>query len=509
MKKFLNLYRTFKTPIRVCFFGFVLIAIGYFIKNENVNLFYTFRSPIVLLTGELAFKMGELIIMNLPLIFMLAGVTKKAHNTSVVATALIGYFTFLVTTMLFGTQTLTAQAYSSGSGINSLFNIATGTRLPFETGLFGSLAVAYVTRISFVLSRYRSGGSVLHLFSKETTGFMINIILCFLLGTAVAYVYPLAYNLLQKVIVFVAGDLLDPFRIALYSVLDRVLSLFGLGNLARYPFWYSSLGGSFSNTTTGQVILGDVNIWNATKNFATNYMGAGRYTTFYYVINIFIIPSLYFGILTSVTDKREKMSLLLIYSLGIIMSVFAGNPLPLEMLLLVTAPALYLLYLFVVAVSSGSLTFFGAFLGFSPVSTNTIVATPGCLADLMVNIRNVSMATTVLTIIKIGLLAFVAMFIIAKLYFKYFTIDFSQTGILKEISTEIVDAVSGLENIKSIETGLFKINLEIEDPEIVSFEKLRKLDVGTIYETRNGFTIECGAASLKIKNYIKKMKASV
>ena len=68
MKKIMNLYESCKTPVRVAYLGFVLIAFGFLIKNESVNVFYTFRSGIVLFIAELFLRIGELIIMNLPLV---------------------------------------------------------------------------------------------------------------------------------------------------------------------------------------------------------------------------------------------------------------------------------------------------------------------------------------------------------------------------------------------------------------------------------------------------------
>lgn len=504
MKKFLNIYRTFKMPIKASIFGFVLIAIGFLIKNENVNLFYTFRNPIVLFLGELSYKIGELIVMNLPLIFMIAGVSKKANNTSVIITAFVGYFTFLVTMMLFGTQTLSSQAYTSSTGINSIFNIPSGVRLPFETGLLGSLAVAYVTRISFILSRYRGRGSILHLFSKDSMGMALNIVFCFLLGLIVSYVYPYAFSGITNITNFIADDLSDPQRIGLFAALDRFLSVLGLGNIIKYPFWYTSLGGSYLNTSTGQVILGDVNIWTTIKNVSTGFVGAGRFTTYYYVVNIFIVPAVYVGMLMMMTDKKDRRSLLVLYGLGIILSILAGNPLLIEMVMIATSPVLFVMYLVIVALSASALSYLGAYIGFSPITSNITISTPGSLADLLVNIRNANLNQTVMTILYIGLLAFVITLITVMLFYRFFAYDFSETGNLKNTVEDIIDAIGGKENIKETTYGLFKIHLVINNHEIISYDKLRNLDVGTISESKTGLSIECGVAGYRISRLINK-----
>ena len=504
MKKMMRLYYSFKTPIRASFFGFILLAIGFLIKNENVNLFYTFQSSVVLFLGEFCYDLGEIILMNLPLIFMLSGVMKKSNNGSVLITALIGYITFLVTMMLFGSQTLDSQAYSSGYGINSMFSMTSGSRLPFETGLIGSLLVATATRVSFVLSRHRGSSSLLNLLSKEGSGILINIVLCFILGTGTAYLFPYVYSFLQKLIVFISENLLDPFRIGIYAVADRFLSTLCLGNMIRYPFWYTSTGGSFSNTATGQVVLGDINIWNALKDTASTYVGAGRFVTFYYVINMFIVPGFYLGTLLSVSDRKDRRSLLVLFVLGMLISIVAGNPLPVEMMMLCTTPLLYVMYLLVVGVSSYFLVYFNAFLGYSPVSTSSLIAMPGSFPDFIVNVRNANLIPSVRFIVYIGLAAFVIMAAATMFYYRYMAYDMVDAGTLRQLTRDIIDSVNGKDNIQDAQCGLFKLNLYLNDPEAVSYEKLMKLGIDKITETKTGICFETGSSSYRIAAQIRK-----
>ena len=318
----MNLYESCKTPIRVAYVGFLLIGFGFLIQNESVNVFYTFRSNIILFIAEMFLKIGELIIMNLPLIFMLNIVCKRANNASPVVLALVGYFTFVVTTMLFANQNMNSLAYASGFGINSVFNSLTGTRLPLETGMLGSFFVAYITRVSFILSRHRGNFSITNIFSRDTAGIIYNFFFCFILGVVVSYVYPFIFDYLQRGIRFIGNDLLDPFRIGIYTVADRLLSIVGLNNFIRTPFWYTSAGGSYSNTLTGQSIVGDVNIWAYIKNSNATYIGAGRFITPFYVINMFIIPAYYLGTLLSMSDKRQRNGFTIIFIGGIIIKKY-------------------------------------------------------------------------------------------------------------------------------------------------------------------------------------------
>ena len=500
----MNLYESCKTPIRVAYFGFILIAFGFLIQNESVNVFYTFRSSIVLFMAELCLRIGEFIIMNLPLIFMLNIVCKKANNASPVVMALVGYFTFVVTTMLFSTQTLNAQAYATGYGINSVFNTSSSTRFPLETGMIGSFLVAYATRAAFILSRHRDSYSLTNIFARDTSGIIYNFIFCFLLGLAISYTFPYFYTYLQNAISFIGTDLLDPMRIGLYSVLDRVLSILGLGNIIRYPFWYTSAGGSFSNTITGQSVLGDVNIWTYLKDSNASYVGAGRFITPFYIINMFIIPAFYLGTLFSMSDRSDRSLLTFEFLFAIVLSIAAGNPLPTELLMLFTSPAILIMYLIMVGMSSAVLVSLEAFLGFSSRISNTVIAMPGSFADFIINIRNSSLLPSIRIIFFVGLACFVFMLVFTLFYYRFLAFDFARTGKGEMLVNDIITIAGGPDNIISAGSGLFRLNVYIRDPEKISFEKIQDIGIRRVVETRNGLTFELGTSCNAIARRINK-----
>ena len=503
MKRIMGVYESCRMAIRVTYFAFALIAFGYLIQNENVNLFYTFKSSAILFIAELFLNIGELIVMNLPLIFMLNIVCKKANSSSPLVMALVGYFTYQVTTMLFSSQNLGAYAYANGLGINSVFNIVGGSRLPLETGLIGSLLVAYATRMAFVYSRNRSNSSLLGFFNKDTAGIILNVLFCFGAGFVVAYAYPYIYKYIQNLISYIGEDLMDPFRIALYGMLDRALSILGLADVVRYPFWFTNLGGSYVNSLTGQAIYGDVNIFTALKDTVTGYIGAGRFITPYYVINMFIIPGVYVGMLINMSDRYERNHFIIVFSFAILLSVIAGNPLPAEFLMLFTSPMLLVAYLFGVACLFGSLSYFGIYLGFSTTVSNTAIAMPGTFPDFIIYLRNVKMADTLGKIAIVGVIGFVASVIMMLLYYRVFAYNLIETGKSEGLIADIIGAIGGKDNIDYVGSGLFRLNIYLNDLELVSVEKLQKIGARRITETRTGISIEFGTSSYMIGQKIK------
>lgn len=68
MKKIMYLYENCKMPLRTAFFGFMLMAFGFLIKNENVNIFYTFTNTYLLMFADGCALLGQTIVSNLPLI---------------------------------------------------------------------------------------------------------------------------------------------------------------------------------------------------------------------------------------------------------------------------------------------------------------------------------------------------------------------------------------------------------------------------------------------------------
>ena len=504
----MNIYESCKTSIRITYVGFILIAIGFFIQNKNVNLFYTFKSAPVLFIAELFLDVGSLIIMNLPLIFMLNITCKKVNSSSPVILCLVGYFTFLITTMLFANQNLGSSAYASGYGINSAFNLSVGTRLPLETGLICSLIVAYATRFAFVFSRNRSSTSLLGFFNKDTAGVIYNVLFCFFAGVIVAYGYPFLYKFLQSAITFISEDLMDPVRIGLYGLLDRTLSILGLSNIIRNPFWYTNAGGSLVNNVTGQSVFGDVNIWATMRNSTSTYMGAGRFITPYYIINMFIIPGYYIGTLLSMSDRNERNHFTIVFILAIILSIVVGNPLPAELLMLFTSPFILATYLGLVAVLFAILVKFNVFLGYETAVSNTAVAMPGSFPDFIINIRNVRLIDTLGKIALIGLVFLIIMIVVVLIYYRVVAYDLVHTGKSNKLINNIVNGVGGRNNIEYVGSGLFRLNIYLKNLEEVNVEEMQNIGAKRVTETRTGIAIEFGTSSYIIARRIRKKIAN-
>ena len=505
MKRIMNVYESVRVAIRISFLGFVLIAFGFLIQNESVNIFYTFRNVFILMLAEGCLQLGRAIIINLPLIFMLNIVCKRANSAYPVCLGIVGYFAFLISTSLFAPTTLGSTAYSTGLGINSIFNMTgNSVRYPLELGLITSFLVGYIVRFCFIRSRHRSTLSILGFLNKDTAGLIYTIVLCTLCVIGASYVWPIAYTYIQKLITYIAADIHDPIRIGLYGVMDRTLSMFSLGNIIRQPFWYTSLGGSLQ-TISGTSIIGDVNIWAYAKEIVVNYEGAGRFVTPYYVINIFMIPFSILGTFLSINEKGARKKLLFGLAGTAFISIVCGNPLPFELLTLFTAPLLLVLYLIVVFVIFYALSYFGIYLGSNIVSNSTVTAMPGNLPDLIINLRDINHSETLFKIVLAGLIAGIVCLIVTMIYYRFLAYDLTKSGATEEFALDIISAVGGRDNIEMCGAGMYRICIHLKDLEQVNIEEIQDLRIKRVSETNYGIDIECGTSAYIISRKINKL----
>ena len=496
MKRWTLLYETCKLPIRVCFLSFVFIALGSLVLNENVNIFYTISNPAIITLARFLVLIGETIILNLPLVFLINLVAKKANSGTPLIMGLIGYITYAVVTMLFSLYSpMTSTAFANFLNISYVTSNG-ASHYPLHTGLIGAFIVAYATRYSYIRSRNRSAYSFFGFLNKDTAGIIYNVMLCAILGFVSSLAYPICFGAVQEFIAYVGRDLNDPIRIGMYGLAERFMSILGLGDIIREPFWFGTQGGSYL-TLAGQTILGDVNIWNFIQEAGSTYMGCGRFITPYYVINLFVVPAIYFGMFLSITDHHERSHAIFLAVPAAIMSILFGNPLPLELLLLFTSPLLLIFYLIIILILFGLLSYFGLYLGFS-YSGSSLVAMPGSFPEYIIQLRNPQLFDTIFYLFIIGIIFFVICLIATRLYYRHFAYNLLGTGKTKQICEQIGDAVGGIENINKATSGIFRLILELEDLEAVSFAKLAQLGASRITETREGVILDFGSSSTVI-----------
>ena len=504
MKKWSSLYESCRLPIRIVVFGFVLLALGTLILSENVNIFYTIDNTLIINLAHIFKEVGHVIIVNIPLIFLIGLVSKRANSGTPILLAIVGYFTFQVMMMLVTPNDLSANAYYSVLGIS--YTSSVQTIFPMQTGMVGSFIVAFLVRYAFLRSRRFSMYSLLGFANKDTAGLIYTIVFCALGGLLMSYVWPIAYEILEDVIIWIARDRSDPFHLFVYGLFDRVLSLLGMGEFIREPFWFGVEGGTYS-TIASQTLVGDVAIWSQMPEALTTFSGAGRFITPYYVLNMFAIPAAYFALYRTTSNRKARHKTIIFYFGAMLMSFVCGNPLIFELVLLFTAPLLLVFHLLASASLFGILSLNNAFLGFN-YSGSTISAMPGSFADFIINVRVSQFAHSLLVIVLVGIIFAIIYFLATRAYFEFLAYDMVSTNKAESLSRKMIEACGGERNIADTISTPFVLEIKLYDLELVSYDKIKSLAVKKVTETKDGLEFSMGSPSTIIRKRINNILSS-
>lgn len=513
MRNWHSLYEILRFPLGVLFAGICMLGIGNLIVNPAVASFYTVTNVYVLAAGEALTKIGNFLIVNFPLLFLVRIVSRKAGSSVSIVSAIAGYVTFLVVTMYFTDTSLPATAYSSILGINltstSVSYLSGSAHYPLQTGLLATAAVALITLSSYSRSRQKSEYDFFAFISKDGYCVLRTIFLSILAGLVTAYIWPYAVDAITVAVDFIAADSTNPINLAVYGVLDRFLSVFNLSALIRTPFWYGSSGGSWINMAGGSIV-GDVNIW--TQQLAASSLNgmAGRFITPYYVLNMFAVPGMIWAIYSMQTDKLERRRSRLLFIAATIVSLLTGTLLPLEIMLVLLCPILFLFHLAYTGVLYGVFQSMQVYLGYNNSSTNVLTALPGTLMEFITYMGNSSFYKTLGIIVAVGVISFFIYFFFTRFYFNHLALDLFNTGDADRLVKGTIKAVGGIENVKMTHSSITRLTISVYDPNKIDVNRLKQMGSIRVYETKAGYSIGYGASSTMVRKGINKcMRDSV
>ena len=502
MQNWHSLYEILQFPIRVILFAVFLLGTGNLLVNDAFSMFISVDNQIVLLLAQAMIRLGTMVIVNYPLIFLIRLVTRRAGSATAIISAFLGYLSYLIMTMYFARTDLPSTAYSSILGISATTLSTTfvqGTvRYPLQTGVIAAGIVAVITLTCYRRSRYHSEFGLFGFISKDTWCVINTCILCAAAGTAVAYVWPLVIQAITYVIDFISSDTTNPINLSIYGIFDRFLTTLNLGSLIKAPFWYGTSGGSWISMS-GISIAGDVNIWTNQLNASAISGMTGRFITPYYIVNIFAVPGMLWAIYSIHTDRLERRRLRGYYILFSIISIFMGGALPLEMTLFLLCPLLYLIHIGIVGILYSVFQSMHVYLGFNYTGTNTVAVMPGTLLEYLGYFRNASLYHSLIVVAIVGVICFFGYFLITRLYFQYLALDVFRTGGKQRFVDGTIEAVGGLDNIKLIHSSDTRLVISLYDPTKLNVDRLRELGSLRVYDTKAGHAITFGAASTIIR----------
>lgn len=513
MRSWNSLYEIMMFPIGLMYFALTLLGIGNILTNEAFSVFFTVSNELVIILAEVCTRTGTFLLVNFPLFFLIRGVTRKSGSATGIISAISGYVAFLIMTMCFASSSLPSTAFSSilGLSITSTHarSLSSGVHYPLQTGVIGAAIVALITLYNYSRTKKRSDYSLLSFMSKDMHCVVSTVIMCSLAGFAMAYAWPYAIRAIQTANTFVASDTTNPVNLMIYGMMDRFSAILNLGALVRTPFWYGPSGGTWLNMV-GVSVAGDVNIWTAQTNLASLGGMTGRFITPYYVLNIFAVPGLLWGMYTVKTDYFERRRTRPFFILTAILSIFSGTLLPLEITLALSAPALYFFHLLYTGILFAVFQAMGVYLGCSYAGTAVITALPGSLLEYLSYLRFSGLQRTMLTVAAVGGLSFFIYLLASRIYYRHLALDLFQTGRKDELISMTIDAVGGIDNIKLLHSSTDRLVISLYDPTKLDVNKIRSFAPVRVYDTKAGYAITFGAASTMIRMGIsQRMRDSI
>lgn len=506
MRRWHSLLDFFQFPLKLLFIAIIMISISSLFLNNNVAVFWSTDNTLFLLLANFLRTAGNFIVINFPFFVLIKMLARRGAQGIQSEVGIVGYIIFLITTMYFSVQTLPATAYSSILGLalttSKIQGLSGNLQYPLQTGLIGVLCIGLLARFAYRHSRTKTPYGFFAFIDKDSYAVLIVLGGSFVIGLLFSWIWPILIKSLYDIFKFIASDINNPMNLFVYGIFDRILSVFNLGGLIRNGFWFTELGGSWIDIA-GANYIGDVSIWTAQVARNVFPMGYGRFITPYYIINLFAIPGMLVSLYTLFTDKIERRRIRLFFILATLLSLMAGSLLPLEIFLLIIAPLLFGLHILITGSLFGICQALNISLGFN-YSGNAIAAMPGNIFDFLIYLRNPEATRTITLISVIGLIVFVLYFLMTKLYYNKLAIDLFNTGMTKKKVEGFLLASGGLDNIKRINSSIFRLTVQVNDSSLINFEQFQRLGATKVFEIKAGYAMQFGAGSTIIKNEVKR-----
>ncbi len=505
MKKWHALMEVLQIPLKILFIAVLFLGIGNLMINPIFNSYWVVKNEYVLIFAEVLTRLGSFLILYTPFLFFLRLVSKRTNGIVTISIGLAGYFTFMICSMFFADPMITQSAVSGmfGVSLNSTnLSYLSGTHYPLQTGMVGVILLTFTTRLAYKQSRSKGSYGLLSFVDRDMWGILLNtfygVVLAFVVGIGWTYFIESIKTLIE----FIASGLSNPINLFVYGSVEKILSIFNLSNLIRAPFWFGSSGGTWSNIV-GSSVVGDVNIWTTMTSQNLVPIGVGRFITPTYVMNIFAIPGMLLGMYTMYSDRLERRKIRLFFILAILVSIFIGISLPLDLMLFLLCPLLFIFHVFFTGALYGIFQALGISLGMS-YSGNSLLALPGTLLEFLNYGVNPNYQETVLVLAAIGVISTGVYFLITKIYFSFLAIDLFKGGSLEIYIEETIAAMGGIENIRMLHSSINRITIQVYDAQNIDLFKTRELGASRIVETKAGFSLDYGPGSGMIKKGIEK-----
>lgn len=486
-------------PIKSLFLATFLIAVGSILGNPFLNEILKLDYPIVITITNILLFTGGLIVKAFPFLVFVKLLQARMDEKNIVVVGIISYLVYLIMILFFAPGTLPENAYSTLLS----FNINLSELKMMHTGTIGLFGIYAIVRRVYKKPMHARNSNFTKLLDRDSIRLMQAVLASVIFGIAMAYFFPNVIDWLYISLKFVASDFTNPMSQFAYSSVERLTTLLGLDSIVRNEMWFTSMGGTW-NSLDNLTYIGDVNIWAAQLKDSVAVIGvgsAGRFSTYYYVLNIFAIPAYIIAVSTTVTDTKKKSKAIVTVLLGTVISIVSGIVFPIEIIMILTTPILYIFHLFMVGFISAVLLGLSITLGFSYLGILS-AANPGNLLDIISISRKNIVNQQVLILLLFGVIVFFIYYYVTRIYYSKVAIDILNIGIKDDEVTDFIERVGGIDNIIKISSYPTRITVQLKDEDNINTGGLHYQGVTKIILTREGYSISYGAGSYMLQKEV-------
>ena len=371
-------------------------------------------------------KLGNIIFSNLPLLFAIGtafAFTKYEKPTA----ALMGGVFFLImhqtinsllsTTIIPGVPLVTDTPENPYAMLMAGQSVILGIQ-SLQMGIFGGIVAGLIT--AGIHSRYckmklysnMNSLSVAEFFKLSKLPALLTVICAIFTGVVSYIVWPLVQMGVANLGFFIKNT--GYVGTFLFGFIERILMPFGLQNVFSLPLMYTKVGGEM--VVGGTSVQGFQNMFiyhltdPATKKFSVNYT---RFMTGKYLFMMFGLPAASLAMYNAASKDRKKFVRGLLFA-GAFVSLLVGFTEPLELLLLFTAPLLYIIHIILAGFS---------FVAMQVMNIATGVSFSGGLADYyLFGVLQGQTKTGFTTIIPLGIAYFIIYYLLFRILISKFNL---------------------------------------------------------------------------------------
>ena len=369
-------------------------------------------------------------------------------------------------------------------------------------GIILAVLITIVNESKYAEEMKKRRVSLQQQFLQALTGIIVGVVVAIILAIIWGYLI----NIMRVSVQFISGG---PFGSFLYGMFSVLLKPLGISELYQTFERFTSIGGAWNiPAPVNSYVYGNESIWLAQLAYNGGKFTVGTQSAVQYVHAIFIIPAVALAVINSSFVEHRKTVKLVMF-VFLLISAFVGFTLPIEIIILFTAPLLFLF----IAVLYGLISLILVLLS-TAMDIHLITVSGGGIFDLIAfGILPGAQKTGAWVLLLIGAIASVAtyfavFYLIKKFKIKTFGRNKEELSMFADIAIRqneseavtvddkvdiMIQSLGGYENIKDLTVSMYRLHIQVVNPEKVVELPIKQNGAAGIFVVQNSVQIILGA----------------